>query len=244
MLAAEREAVLLRRELEIAATIQRQIIPQVLPEFDGVKVCAKTVPCTGVGGDFYDVIPVPDGLVAVVADVCGKGVPAALLASMVHGMLHAQITSGAGLVDAVTRVSKFVCARTATEKYVTVLVVRYDVGSGAVELVNAGHLRPVIVRANGMLETIEDGDLPVGMLEMATFHIVPCALGPGDRMVLASDGVTEAENPAGEQFGDERFAGMMADPDLVDSVFTALTAYCAGAAPQDDQTILTVSVAA
>jgi sigma-B regulation protein RsbU (phosphoserine phosphatase) len=247
MLEAEREASLLRKELEIAASIQRQIIPQTLPEFVGVQVSARTVPCTGVGGDFYDVIPLPDGFVAVVADVCGKGVPAALLASMVHGMLHAQITSGASVVDAVTQVSQFVCSRTGVEKYVTMVVLRYWASSsgGRVELVNGGHLSPVIVRANGAVETIKDGDMPVGMLSFATFHAVACALGPGDRVVLMSDGVSEAENAAGVQFGEAGMAGLagvLRATDLVGAVFGGLTEFCAGVAPQDDQTVLMVEV--
>ncbi len=240
MLEAEREASLLRKELEIAASIQRQIIPQTLPEFTGVKVSARTVPCTGVGGDFYDVIPLPDGFVAVVADVCGKGVPAALLASMVHGMLHAQITSGASVVDAVTKVSQFVCTRTAVEKYVTMVVLRY--WPGRVELVNGGHLSPMIVRANGEVETIKDGDMPVGMLSFATFHAIECRLGAGDRVVLMSDGVSEAENAAGIQFGEAGLQGVLRAKDLVGSMFSGLTDFCAGVAPQDDQTVLMVEV--
>src|SRR5438552_3394006 len=129
MIEVERKSALLRKELEIAASIQRQIIPQTLPEFPFTRLCARTIPCTGVGGDFYDVIPVPNGFVAIVADVCGKGVPAALLASMVQGMLHAQVniqnTATISLVDAVQSVNTFVCSRVANEKYVTLAVLRY-----------------------------------------------------------------------------------------------------------------------
>jgi hypothetical protein len=115
MIEAEREAVLLRRELDIAASIQRQIIPQTLPDLPGLVLAARTIPCTGVGGDFYDVIPVADGFVALVGDVCGKGIPAALLAAMVQGMLHAQIGAQSAyvtpLADTVQSVNKFVCSR-------------------------------------------------------------------------------------------------------------------------------------
>ena len=93
MIEAERESVLLRKELEIAASIQRQMVPQKLPEVPGIAIHARTVPSTSVGGDFYDAIVTPDGLVAIVGDVSGKGIPAALLASMVQGTFHAQITT-------------------------------------------------------------------------------------------------------------------------------------------------------
>lgn len=245
MLEAEREAILLRKELEIAATIQREIIPQTLPEFPGVKLTARSVPCTGVGGDFYDVVAVPDGFVAVVADVCGKGVPAALLAAMVQGMLHAQITSGASLADAVTQVSKFVCLRAPTEKYVTMALMRYRVtpdGEQHIEFINAGHVPPMIVRADGTLEKVTDGDMPVGLVDFATFHCISCRLSAGDRVLLLSDGITEAENGTGEQFGDRMLAGSLRLNDVVPSLFTGLTTFCAGIAPQDDQTVMAIEL--
>ena len=95
-----------RKELEIAATIQRQILPQNLPEFSYVRFGARTVPCTGIGGDFYDVIPLAGGFAAIVGDVSGKGIPAALLGAMAQGMFHAQMASGAALVDAVIQTLK------------------------------------------------------------------------------------------------------------------------------------------
>ena len=94
MVQAQREADLVRKELEIASSIQQSIIPSELPSFSYAKLTAKTVPCTAVGGDFYDVIPVNDGFVAIVADVSGKGMSAALLASIIQGMMYAQIMSG------------------------------------------------------------------------------------------------------------------------------------------------------
>ncbi len=245
MLEAEREAALLRKELEIAASIQRQIIPQDLPVFPGVRLAAQTVPCTGVGGDFYDVIPVPEGFVAVVADVSGKGVPAALLAAMVQGMLHALITGGATLVDAITQVSRFLCSRTPIEKYLTLAVLRYAPapdGSAQVEVVNAGHVLPVIVRHDGAVEELPDGDMPVGMFDFATFHSLALRLHPGDRIVLLSDGVTEAQNAAGEQFGDHQMQAAFTQSDTVPNLFAALSSFCAGVPPQDDQTVLTLEV--
>ncbi|MBB5058673.1 serine phosphatase RsbU (regulator of sigma subunit) [Granulicella aggregans] len=249
MIEAERESALLRKELEIAAAIQQQIIPQTLPEFPGVRLAARSVPCTGVGGDFYDVIPVEDGFVALVGDVCGKGVPAALLASMVQGMLHAQISAQAthvtSLANTVQTVNAFVCSRAPVEKYVTLAILRYTFpllpGDPAqVELVNGGHVSPMIVRANGTVETIQDGDMPVGLLEIARFHAILITLDPGDRIVLLSDGISEAEDPSGTQFGAEEMTRYLASPDPVPSLFRAMNGFCKGAHPQDDQTVLTV----
>ena len=249
MIEAEREAVLLRRELDIAASIQRQIIPQTLPEFPNLHLAARAVPCTGVGGDFYDVIPVTDGFVALVGDVCGKGVPAALLAAMVQGMLHAQIGAQSSyvtpLADTIHSVNKFVCSRAPAEKYLTLAVLRYTFplvpgGPADVELINGGHVYPLIVRAEGAVEIVGDGDMPVGLLEDARFHAIPLTLHPGDRIVLLSDGISEAEDPDGVQFGAVEMERHLKQPDPVAALFHGLANFCVGARAQDDQTVLTV----
>ncbi|HZL25363.1 MAG TPA: SpoIIE family protein phosphatase [Acidobacteriaceae bacterium] len=243
MIEAERESVLLRQELEIAASIQRQMIPQTLPVIPGISIDARTVPCTSVGGDFYDVIPRPDGFVAIVGDVCGKGIPAALLASMVQGMFHAQITTGASLLDAVQSVNGFVCLRAPGEKYLTLVVLRSTRGADggiSVELVNGGHVSPLIVRADGAVETLSDGDLPVGLIEAATYHALHVTLAEGDRIVLLSDGISEAESPDGTQFGQTELAVHLAGTKTVAELFEALDGFCEGAAAADDQTIMTV----
>jgi len=247
MIEAERESALLRKELEIAASIQRQIIPQTLPEFPFARLCARTIPCAGVGGDFYDVIPVPNGFVAIVADVCGKGIPAALLASMVQGMFHAQVNvqnaTTISLVDAVQSVNAFICSRVANEKYVTLAVLRYihsADGGAQVELVNGGHVSPLVVRADGRIETITDGDMPVGLLDLARFHTVSITLAVGDRIILLSDGISEAENADGIQFGLPQVESHVMQPDPVTALFAALDQFCKGGRPQDDQTVLSI----
>ncbi len=253
MLEAEREAALLRKELEIAASIQRQIIPRTLPQFAGVRLSARTVPSTGVGGDFYDVIATPggfvaggfvadgfvaDGFVAIVADVSGKGVPAALLASLVQGMVHAQITSGASLVDTVNCVNKLVCSR-AGAMYVTLAMVRYG-GAGEVELINGGHISPLVVRGSGAVEVITEGDMPVGLLEIATFHSIRLRLGPGERMVLLSDGISETEDAGGTAFSEAELGRAVMEPDAVEAVFTAIERFSGGAPALDDRTVLAI----
>lgn len=249
MIEAERDAVLMRKELEIAAAIQRQIIPQTLPEIAGVRLSARTIPCTGVGGDFYDVIPVTGGFVALVGDVCGKGVPAALLAAMVQGMLHAQISAQSAyvtpLADTVQSVNAFVCSRAPIEKYVTLAVLRYtfpleEGGPADVELINGGHVCPIVVRADGIIETIGDGDMPVGLLDFARFHAIHLRLAAGERLVLLSDGISEAEDPEGTMFGTEELDRHISEPDPVPALFDALAKFCQGAHAQDDQTVLAI----
>jgi serine phosphatase RsbU (regulator of sigma subunit) len=244
MIEAERESILLRKELEIAASIQRQMIPQTLPTVTGIQLNARTVPCTSVGGDFYDVLPIPNGFVAIVGDVCGKGIPAALLASMVQGMFHAQITTGASLLDAVQALNSFVCTRAPGEKYLTLVAIRYTQASNGeanVELINGGHVSPLVVRAGGSVETLTDHDLPVGLLDYACFHTVPLTLAPGDSIVLLSDGISEAEDLAGTQFSATELSHHLTGPNMVAGLFAALETFCDGAPAQDDQTILTIA---
>jgi serine phosphatase RsbU (regulator of sigma subunit) len=245
LLEREREAALLRKELEVAAAIQCQIIPQKLPDFSYARMFARTVPCAGVGGDFYDVIPAEDGFVAVIADVCGKGIPAALLASMVQGMLHGQMHSSSvhpiPLAETVDALNRFVCSHAPAEKYVTLAVLRYthaEAGPAQVELVNCGHVAPLIFRRDGRVESVDDGDLPVGLLPDASFHSIRLVLAPGDRMVLLSDGITEAEDADGEQFGIEQLYRPLLQPDPVAALFAALEQFCNGARLLDDQTVL------
>jgi serine phosphatase RsbU (regulator of sigma subunit) len=239
MVQAQREADLLRNELEIASSIQQSIIPASLPNFPYAKLMAKTVSCTEVGGDFYDVIPVKDGFVAIVADVSGKGMSAALLASIIQGMMYAQFMSGASLVDTVSTVNTFLCSRVSGLKYVTLIALHYKNG-GQVELINGGHIQPVVIYQDGRADVIEDGDVPVGLICDATFHSIPLDLPRGARVVLMSDGVSEAENPKGVQFGSTEIAQHMVGTEPIRDVFAAMHKFCAGSQPYDDCTMLVI----
>jgi serine phosphatase RsbU (regulator of sigma subunit) len=239
MVQAQREADLLRNELEIASSIQQSIIPASLPNFPYAKLMAKTVSCTEVGGDFYDVIPVKDGFVAIVADVSGKGMSAALLASIVQGMMYAQSMSGASLVDTVSTVNTFLCSRVSGLKYVTLVALHYKEG-GQVELINGGHILPVIIHQDGRADVIEDGDVPVGLLCDAKFHSIQLDLPRGARIVLMSDGVSEAENPEGVQFGSTEMTRDMAGTEPINDVFASMRRFCAGSQPHDDCTMLVI----
>ncbi len=158
-------------------------------------------------------------------------------------MFHAQMTSGASLVDAVQCLNSFIVERAPGEKYVTLAALRYSdsaTDGAQVELVNGGHVSPLIVRANGQVETITDGDPPVGLFNFARFHGIPLKLEVGDRILLLTDGITEAEDVRGAQFGADNLERYLREPDAVDALFAALEQFCVGTRPQDDQTVLTV----
>jgi phosphoserine phosphatase RsbU/P len=235
---AQREGEILRNELEMASSIQQSIIPAQLPAFTYAKLTGKTVPCATIGGDFYDVIPVKDGFVAILADVSGKGMAAALLASIIQGMMYAQLMSGASLVDTVSTLNNFLCSRVSGQKYVTLVAVHCK-EDGTAELVNGGHVSPVLI-AGGQATEIVDGDMPVGLFSDTTFHSIPLSLPPGSRIVLMSDGVSEAENPDRVQFASTQMTDCMTGAEPTQDVFDSMHRFCAGAPAHDDATLLVI----
>jgi serine phosphatase RsbU (regulator of sigma subunit) len=243
MVEAERAADLLRNELSIAASIQQSILPRELPVIPGIAIHARTIPSTQVGGDFYDIIQIPEdsggGFVAIVADVSGKGISAALLAAIVQGMIYAQIKGGIALADAFAAANNFLCSRVSGQKYVTMLALRYR-PSGQVELVNGGHVPPYLVLPDSPAQPIPDGDVPVGLLPGAVFHSIAMTLPPHARLVLLSDGITETEDPSGDQFSETELIAQLAANDPVDAIFAAVHRFSAGAPLRDDCTILVI----
>src|SRR5262249_517574 len=137
--------------------------------------------------------------IIVVADVSGKGISAALLAFLIHGMFYAQISSGARLVDAVTALNRFLCSRVAGQKYATLAAAQLNRG-GRLEIVNCWHVPPVIA-GGGSIVRITDGDLPVGLLADAVFHHVEVELAVGSRLCVLTDGISESEDAHGQEFG-------------------------------------------
>ena len=177
LVAAEQAALQYRKEMDIAASIQRSLTSASKVETDFVRVNACSIPCREVGGDFFDVHVSPDAVTVIVADVSGKGVSAALLASVIHGMFYAQMTSGARLVDAIASVNTFLCSRVAGQKYATLLAAQLN-RDGKLALVNCGHV-PAILAQDGKVTHVEDGDMPVGLIAEVDFHVIERELPAG-----------------------------------------------------------------
>jgi serine phosphatase RsbU (regulator of sigma subunit)/pSer/pThr/pTyr-binding forkhead associated (FHA) protein len=243
MVQAERAADLLRNELDIAASIQQSLIARETPTFPYARISARTSQCTEVGGDFYDIIPlsngVDDGFIAIVADVSGKGMSAALLASIIQGMMYAQVKGCTTLVDAFATVNAFLCSRVSGQKYVTLLALHFR-PNGEVEFVNGGHVPPFLVLEDGTTQAISDGDVPVGLIPGAHFHSIRLTVPPKARLVMLSDGITETEDPNGEQFGATRLPQELASSDPMHAVFAAMHQFSNGAPPHDDCTLLVI----
>jgi serine phosphatase RsbU (regulator of sigma subunit) len=246
LLVEERAKQKIEEELNFARTIQQNLLPRSLPDTGWFRAAGSSVASHQVGGDYYDVIRVDDECWAVVvADVSGKGVSSALLASLLQGALITVSRTAKRLETRIQRLNRYMNERTQGEKYATVLCGMVET-SGAFEYINAGHCSPILLSADGRFEYLDTTAMPVGLMEDTEFLAEKKQLRPGDKLVIYSDGVTEAANPEGEFFGKKRLrevvtanaaAGCVA---LHDAILEAVTAFIASAAQADDITLLVI----
>jgi phosphoserine phosphatase RsbU/P len=233
---AEEEARRYQQELSIAASIQQRLMRVKIPEVPFARMDGRNLQCKEIGGDFYDAVNTKEGLAVVLADVSGKGVSAALLASTLQGMIYSHLIAGMSLLEVVTAVNRFFTEKMGGEKYATVLLVRLR-RDGDLEYVNCGHVQPLLVCAGEVMRP-PHGNVPVGLLPDATFESARCQMKSGDRFILVTDGVTEAENAMGEFFEDFRLEEAAAKSPTLDGIFSAVTAFCSGNPLSDDCTVV------
>jgi len=224
-----------QQELSIAATIQQRLMAVAIPEVPFARLSGKNLSCKEIGGDFFDAVNTDQGLAVVLADVSGKGVSAALLASTLQGMIYSQLTAGMPLKEIVAGVNRFFTHKGIGEKYATVIIGRIN-ARGELEYVNCGHIPPLIV-SNGEVQRPGEGNPPVGLLPDAVYESARCQLKAGDRLVLVTDGVTEAENATGDFFEDSRLE-LAAKSGTMDDIFAAIMKFCQGRPLNDDCTVV------
>ncbi len=194
----------LKNDLEIARDIQQAMLPSGLYSAPGVETVGMSRPANTVGGDFYDILPLPDGrLVVTVGDVAGKGSPAALLMALLLAMLRTLVDEGLEPADLVTRLNTQVCRHAPGTRFITLFYAVYQPLTGDVTYVNAGHTQPLLVRGNGVCDRLTDGGIALGMFERSTYTTGHLTIQPNELIAVYSDGITEAESPGGEPF-DER----------------------------------------
>lgn len=223
-----------QQELAIAASIQQRLMAVDIPKVPFAKIAARSIPCTEIGGDFFDVIFTGDKLAVVVADVCGKGVSAALLASIIQGMLYLHLMQGRDLIEGVTAVNRFLCERNLGEKYATLLVARVA-PDGVLEYVNCGHVTPLMMSGGRIVQT-EVANMPVGMFPEAVYEAGRVQCASGDRLLIVTDGVTEAENQAGDFFTYERLQEVAPKTSGLPALLDQVTHFCEGVPLRDDCT--------
>jgi sigma-B regulation protein RsbU (phosphoserine phosphatase) len=199
---AEEAARRVQQEMAIAAEIQQRLMTVTVPEVPYARVEAVSYPCKDIGGDFFDLVHTEKGLSLVVADVSGKGVSAAVVASTLQGMLYSHLAEDFALPEMIAAVNRFLFEKIGGQKYATLVIARLY-PDGQLELINCGHVPPILVSGQTVTR-VEHGNLPVGLIPGAKYTAVTHKLNPGDRLVVVTDGVTEAEDATGEFFGSDR----------------------------------------
>ena len=238
----------LEEELRLARTIQERLLPDGMPEIDGVDLAAMALPSRFVAGDYYEAIQLGDGrLLVAVADVSGKGMPAALLMANLQAGLHVLRGSGLDLPEATARLNRLVCENTDAAKFITMVWALYDPAgphAGRLRYVNAGHNPPMLVRQSGEVDELKEGGLILGVLPDVSYTQGETRVEPGDLLVLFSDGVTEAPDADGEEYGEaclmrllrEHRAGSASE--AVAAIRSDVSRFTGAAPLSDDRTVL------
>jgi serine phosphatase RsbU (regulator of sigma subunit) len=237
------------KEMQQAAQIQKGLLPSKAPDVAGMDIAGRTEACRTVGGDYFDYLPFPDGRVAMlVGDVAGKGMPASLLMSSLQARVQVLFEEPDDLARKVGRLNKIICSNCPDNRFITFFMTVANPATGELVYTNAGHNPPVIVRASSKegpgFELLEGGGVILGILPMATYQESRIVMERGDVLVLFSDGVTEAANPADDEFGEERLAALVRSmrdqpaEDIVNAIHTAVTEFTEGAPAADDITVV------
>lgn len=221
-------------ELAIAARIHAGLMPATLPGSPYAALQARTVPCREIGGDFYDAIELPDALGLVIADVSGKGVPASIVAATLQGIIHALMLTCQPLDEIAALINRFLCDRS-VGKYATLVLMKLH-STGRLEYINCGHIPPLRVSPTDA-EPLPETNLIVGLLPQATYSLAETHLAPGERILLATDGIPEAVNAAEEEFGEERFLAA-ACLERIDAILDRVAEFQGDYPAQDDWTLV------
>jgi phosphoserine phosphatase RsbU/P len=244
LLEQERSKQRLEEELDIARQIQTSLLPGSMPSTGWFRAAGSSTPSHQVGGDYFDVKQIaPDVWATVVADVSGKGVSSALLASLLQGAFLLASDAPAIIEAMMSRVNKYLNERTKGEKYATVFYSTLN-KSGLLQWCNAGHCAPLLLHSDGRLRTLQTTGLPLGMLEDATWGVEHIQLEAGDKVVIYSDGITESEDTDGKFFGAERLRRILREhagsscSELHAAVLAEIESYTEGCLLSDDVTLV------
>jgi len=233
-------------ELAIAREIQQGLLPRSFPHIPGFEVSAVNIPSNQVGGDYYDVLEISQSEhVFAIGDVSGKGTPAALLMANVQASLRAFAPMGLSLSEATRRINDLTCLNTGQDKFITFFWGSLNHQTRQFHYVNAGHNPPFLLRSDGRVERLDIGGIILGLMKtQSPYPEGAVTLETGDVIVMFTDGVSEAMNPEGEDFGEERLEKVLTAartspaPKIIASVREALVAYARGAPQSDDITML------
>ena len=235
----------LKNDLEVAREIQLAMLPQRTQAIPGLEAAGRTRPANTVGGDCYDILRLPDGrLLLMLGDVSGKGSPAALLMALAIAMLRTLAAENLPLVGLMERLNRLVYEQTPDSRFITMFVTVIDPATWKMTCINAGQTPPLLRRRTGAIESLSTGGIALGMFDRATYGASEVNLEPGDLLLAYSDGVTEAESPAGVPFDEAGLRRLIethrdAGPDdLGAAIVAAVVAHADSARLTDDVTVL------
>ncbi len=238
----------LEREIEIAREVQRELLPRRVPALEGLEVAGVCVPAIGVGGDYYDFLLLPDDrLGIVIADVSGKGIPAALLMAGLQASVRSVSLSGSSPAEVNRRVGELLHGTTSASRYATLFFAVWDPHAREIRYSNAGHFPPLLVGASGAVR-LTQGGLPLGMFDGCLYGEGRREVHAGDLLVLFTDGVVEAPDAAGREFGETRILETIEGvrdrklPEILDALVDAVRRFTGEGPPHDDVTVVLARV--
>ncbi len=240
----------LEREMEVARSIQLELLPKTFPDIPGIDIFAFSVPARHVGGDCYDIIDIGDGRLAItIGDVAGKGTPAAILMANVQAAVRALSESGVPAGRLMEKVNSLVHRSTEDSGFITFFYCVLDTRTGHLRYVNAGHNPPCVLRQSGGKDYLEVGGVVIGVMPGIVYEEGETVLTRGDGLVLYTDGITEATNPDDEMYGEDRLELVLdahraaSAREIEECVYTNVKDFTAGAAQADDLTMVVVKMA-
>jgi sigma-B regulation protein RsbU (phosphoserine phosphatase) len=245
------DRVVMKRDLQIAKEIQNWLLPSSPPPVPGLEIAFSTRPANTVAGDYYDVFPRTCGdnpshsFLIAVADVAGKSIPAALLMATVQASLKTLAPTPMSMTELVGKMNQYACTNSQNgRRFTTAFIAEYHPEARTLDYVNAGHNPPIVRRASGAIERLEAGGIPLGILDNPPYASGTVTLQPGDWVVLFSDGVSEAENVRGQEYGEDRLfynihAGAATSPAaLLQRIMGDIDAFVGNAPQHDDVTCM------
>ena len=233
------------KELEVARRIQARFLPAEAPEHPGWDLWGINIPCLAVGGDYYDYLTLGGGIFVTIADVSGKGAGPALIMASVQASLRAFFRHGhTGIADAADELNDHLHSNTEDSRYMTAILARLEPATGRLDYLNAGHVHPVLVRADGSVERLGCGSTVLGLFPDIETEVGTSELGPGDLVALYTDGLSEAEDPAGGLFDDARIvdaliaARSMSAREICGDLLSRARAFSGPSPLRDDLTVV------
>jgi sigma-B regulation protein RsbU (phosphoserine phosphatase) len=249
------DRVVMKRDLEIAREIQNWLLPNEPPKIPGIDIAFQTRPANTVAGDYYDVFARPaetpgqDRVLLAVADVAGKSIPAAMLMATFQASLRSLSVTQSSLLDLITSVNRYACRNSQGGlRFTTAFLAEFDPAARTLTYINAGHNQPMLCRKSGALERLDAGGLPIGISADAPYQSGSVVLAPGDWLVIFTDGVIEAMNTRGDEYGENRLLAAVATSsngtpsEMMQRIMTDLDEFVGNTPQHDDVTCLLLKV--